>query len=100
MQYVLCGARRLIGGVMTKWGNIGLALDRADGRPAGFDYLRLALASGVIISHADWVTRGDVGSDAYWLSPAGSAARLILPCFFALSGFLVAGSFERSRILS
>jgi len=71
----------------------------AGGRPAGFDYLRIALACGVILFHsADLMAGHNVAFDDF-----GGALRpvyaLILPMFFALSGFLVAGSFARSKTL-
>ncbi len=84
---------------MAKLASLGGALDAAGGRPAGFDYMRLALAAGVIISHAPWVAQGNVGNSMIWGSPLAEVVRLILPMFFALSGFLVSGSFERSRTL-
>jgi peptidoglycan/LPS O-acetylase OafA/YrhL len=61
-------------------------------RADGFGLLRLALALAIVVFHSFTVTTG---------GPAGmpgmlqSAARLILPAFFALSGFLVAASLAR-----
>lgn len=69
------------------------------GRPSGFEYLRLALAVAVVVWHSVVAAYGVGMDDAAWRSPAGPLARLILPLFFALSGFLVAGSLERSRTL-
>ncbi len=71
----------------------------ANGRPSGFDYLRLILALGVVVSHSFNTAQGPMGYDMEWDSPARPALRLILPMFFALSGFLVAGSMERSKTL-
>jgi peptidoglycan/LPS O-acetylase OafA/YrhL len=68
-------------------------------RPAGFDYLRLILATGVIFFHSMDLTAGynvahhDFGGILVPLDDA------ILPLFFALSGFLVAGSLERSATI-
>ncbi|MDH7974652.1 acyltransferase [Sphingomonas sp. AR_OL41] len=74
-------------------------LAASGGRPSGFDYLRLALAIGVIAVHSAIVSYNFPGEIALWLSPARPVVRAILPMFFALSGFLVAGSLERSRTL-
>jgi peptidoglycan/LPS O-acetylase OafA/YrhL len=65
------------------------------GRSSGFDYLRLGLATLVILDHAVPTTYGDRFRLQY-LQPFSPA---ILPMFFALSGFLVAGSLERSKTL-
>ncbi len=77
-------------------------LVETSGRPRGFDYLRLALALGVIAWHGFPVTySGDNGPatiEALWAGPWRPAAYFIVPGFFALSGFLVAGSLERNPI--
>src|SRR5258708_1045719 len=69
-------------------------------RPSGFDYLRLILSLGVIGSHSVLLT----GSDWIYETPAwsvlGIVVSMIVPMFFALSGFLVAGSLERSGTLT
>jgi peptidoglycan/LPS O-acetylase OafA/YrhL len=69
------------------------------GRPTGFDYLRIILAVAVI-----WVHSFDIvaGTEVFWHYMHGlfrPIFALILPMFFSLSGFLVAGSLERSRSL-
>jgi peptidoglycan/LPS O-acetylase OafA/YrhL len=69
------------------------------GHPSGFDYLRLGLAIAVVVWHSVVAAEGVSMDAAAWRSAAGPLARLILPLFFALSGFLVAGSLERSRTL-
>lgn len=79
---------------------IAAQLSASGGRPSGFDYLRLALAVGVIAVHSTIVSDGFPGEVALWLSPWRPVVRAILPMFFALSGFLVAGSLERSRTLA
>ncbi len=61
-----------------------------DGYGPGFDLVRLVLASGVVIWHAWGVTRGT--GDAPMATPFWVAASGLVPMFFALSGFLVAGS--------
>ena len=80
----------------TKKHNIDSRLAAADGRPAGFDYLRLILAISVIGMHSTIVAAGWQAEFDLWASWARPFLRSILPMFFALSGFLVAGSFERS----
>lgn len=74
-------------------------LEQSDGRPAGFDYLRLFLAASVVLSHSVGLSSGPAKSDAMWSSELGPLLTLILPMFFALSGFLVAGSLMRCATL-
>jgi len=71
----------------------------AGGRPAGFDYLRIALAGGVIFFHSMDLMAGHNVAFADFGGVLRPVYALILPMFFALSGFLVAGSFARSRTL-
>ena len=69
------------------------------GRSSGFDYIRVVLALGVICWHVRVTSYGD--RDPQYDSLADLAllpfAIFILPMFFSLSGFLVAGSLERCR---
>ncbi len=74
-------------------------LSLTNGRPSGFDYLRLILALGVIGWHSSLISYGPVDVDGFWRSVLHPLAMLIVPMFFALSGFLVAGSLERSKTL-
>ncbi len=67
------------------------------GPATGFDYLRVMLALGVLLvhvaviaDHAFWVE--------LWTTWFGPIERAILPAFFSLSGFLVAGSLLRNSI--
>jgi peptidoglycan/LPS O-acetylase OafA/YrhL len=77
------------------------------GRPSGFDYLRLILAFGVIWSHSmlltsDWQTASiEIGPilSIFFTFIYRPFMAFLLPMFFALSGFLVAGSLERSNTL-
>lgn len=63
----------------------------------GFTWLRLLLAIGIFTFHSVTITYGS--ADA--ISPVPmSFARLILPMFFALSGFLVAASLTHSASLA
>ncbi|WP_208642106.1 acyltransferase family protein [Rhizobium leguminosarum] len=76
---------------------LGEKLDLANGRPTGFDYMRLLLAFSVLWIHTARVTYGD---DLFlWESPFRPVIKSVLPMFFVLSGFLVAGSLERSKTL-
>lgn len=72
-------------------------LHNANYRPSGFEYLRFVLAITVIYVHSYEVSYGS-GGHAYLLD-FRSVTGLILPMFFALSGFLVAGSLERNPVL-
>jgi peptidoglycan/LPS O-acetylase OafA/YrhL len=63
----------------------------------GFTWLRLALAVGIFTFHSVTISYGS--ADA--IPPVPMAlAQLILPMFFALSGFLVAGSLTHSASLT
>ena len=66
------------------------------GRACGFDSLRLGLAFAILAFHSVTITQG---SAAAIPAPVLAAARLILPMFFAMSGFLVAASLKRSGSL-
>ena len=66
-------------------------------RPSGFDYMRIVLATGVIWLHAYEVAENMPAAIAVWESWARPIVGIILPMFFALSGFLVAGSLERNK---
>ncbi len=72
-------------------------LSVTDWRPSGFDYMRLGLAVSVVILHSFRTTYGEDAE--LWESPLRPFLRMILPMFFALSGFLVAGSLERSKTM-
>lgn len=71
------------------------------GRSTGFDYLRILLALGVIAWHSLPLSYG-AGEAALARASVLSYALsdLILPMFFALSGFLVAGSLDRNSIVT
>ena len=72
--------------------------ERAGGRPSGFDYMRIILAFAVILFHSilfSYVT----GLQIAWDSWARGLFKSIVPMFFCLSGFLVAGSALRSKTL-
>lgn len=79
---------------------IAARLLAAENHPLGFDYLRLILALGIVGFHS-FTTTHDVAADhLLWQSLWSAPLRLILPMFFALSGFLVAASLSRSASLA
>jgi peptidoglycan/LPS O-acetylase OafA/YrhL len=73
-------------------------LDATRGRPAGFDYMRVSLASLVVLFHA-FACYGPATFAAVEGGPLRPLWAMILPMFFGLSGFLVSGSLERSPTL-
>jgi peptidoglycan/LPS O-acetylase OafA/YrhL len=77
----------------------GSRLADSGNRPSGFDYMRIVLAVFVVASHTINVCYGPEFTQAVWSGPARAPLALILPMFFALSGFLVAGSLERCRTI-
>ncbi|WP_420870340.1 acyltransferase family protein [Methylobacterium crusticola] len=79
---------------------LGDQLQAAGGRPAGFDYLRIALSFAVVAMHSFSTSYGRAVDEALWVSPMGPFLRAVVPMFFILSGFLVAGSFERCKTIT
>lgn len=70
------------------------------GRPSGFDYMRIALSTCVLVWHSYQVAYGTNEALRFWReSWIGWVLPIILPMFFALSGFLVAGSMYRNSNL-
>lgn len=76
--------------------SISQQMERAGGRSSGFDYIRIVLATGVIFTHSFTLS---YGYDHITTGPLRVLPNLILPMFFALSGFLVAGSLNRCPTL-
>lgn len=72
----------------------------ANGKPLGFDYLRVLLALSVILWRSVVVCYGPEVESRAWLSPSRPFVYFIIPSFFALSGFLVAGSLLRNDLSS
>lgn len=73
-------------------------LKASGGHPSGFDYLRIFLAAEVLAWHTVLMSYGhEVQNDMLNTSLLRAIPALILPMFFALSGFLVAGSLDRSH---
>jgi peptidoglycan/LPS O-acetylase OafA/YrhL len=71
-------------------------LDAAAGRTTGFDYLRLVLSIGVVWVHSFDIVYGLAYTDQFYTGLMRVPAAVLVPAFFALSGFLVAGSLARS----
>ncbi|TWB20029.1 beta-1,4-N-acetylglucosamine oligosaccharide 6-O-acetyltransferase NodX [Rhizobium sp. ERR 1071] len=75
---------------------VGQILDENKGMGKGFGFLRIALAVTIIAWHSFVVSQGDRASFEYryfWISNYA-----LLPMFFGLSGFLIAGSAQRLSI--
>ncbi len=68
-------------------------------RPSGFDYMRIALSISVICWHSLLISYGTDTTAGVWGRVLQPLSLLIVPMFFPLSGFLVAGSLERSKSL-
>jgi len=79
---------------------IGAMWKAADGRPAGFDYLRIFLAVSVILWHTSVVCHGRASETWMWTGPLRPFGYIVVPSFFSLSGFLVAGSLMRNDTIS
>jgi peptidoglycan/LPS O-acetylase OafA/YrhL len=65
---------------------------------SGFDYLRIGLAVSVVAWHSLPISHGAALTDELKNTPFIVLIALVLPMFFALSGFLVAGSLQRNTI--
>jgi len=73
--------------------------EQAGGRSSGFDYLRIILALAVMGAHSVATSYGEEVDYEVWKTPLRPFLCLLLPMFFALSGYLVALSFYRSKTL-
>lgn len=72
-------------------------LDKTANRPSGFDYMRIVLAVSVLAWHTPWLIHGKLPvGPISWSYPF---ALSLVPMFFGLSGFLIAGSLDRSKTL-
>jgi len=69
-------------------------------RPAGFDYLRFILALAVIVWHSIVVSYGAEIELVVGFGPLRPFMFSVLPMFFCLSGFLVAGSLVRNTLIA
>lgn len=70
----------------------------AGGSSSGFDHLRIGLSLSVLFWHCYSVPNFDDSVRLFWAGPWRALPASILPMFFALSGFLVAGSLARTRL--
>ena len=77
----------------------GRQFDLSKGKTNGFDYLRFLLAIGVLLWHSFGIQNGRAWLDTALLTHPilQLAVTLILPMFFALSGFLVTSSLARTK---
>lgn len=71
----------------------------ANYRSTGFDYMRIILAVSVLGWHSIVTSYGADFQDSVQSSPWRMLTALILPMFFALSGYLVSGSLDRCKTL-
>lgn len=78
---------------------VGDRITTTGGRTTGFDYLRVGLAVSVVLWHTVQVSYGQTAANIIVSGPFRPVIAIILPAFFALSGFLVAGSLERNTSL-
>jgi peptidoglycan/LPS O-acetylase OafA/YrhL len=89
-----------LGGLLNryKFSTIGEKYASAAFRPTGFDYLRITLAVSIVLWHSILVCHEESWSrvvvETQWKLPL----LFLVPSFFSLSGFLIAGSLERSTI--
>jgi peptidoglycan/LPS O-acetylase OafA/YrhL len=75
-------------------------LSATDNHPSGFDHIRILLAVAVIAWHGLFVCYGPASETPFWTGPLRPIVYAGVPSFFALSGFLVAGSLERNDLAS
>lgn len=75
---------------------MGSRLTETEGRPSGFDYLRIVLATLIIADHAVIACLGMGVQRTLFSGLARPFFVAFVPMFFSLSGFLVASSLERS----
>ncbi|MFT4074869.1 MAG: acyltransferase [Asticcacaulis sp.] len=76
---------------------IAQKMELSGGHSNGFAYMRLFLATSVVIWHTVVTSYGQAVQDQIWLGPYRAANIFMLPIFFALSGFLVSASLDRCR---
>jgi peptidoglycan/LPS O-acetylase OafA/YrhL len=69
------------------------------GKATGFDYLRIGLALFIVGFHSIATSSGAAAQSQLNGTAFRAISENLLPMFFALSGFLVAGSLERAKSL-
>ncbi len=92
--WLTLGVRQPYSGEMRS--TVGFYWNTAEGRPAGFDLLRIALAMVLVFWHSFPLSYGLSANNDGWTGPVRPLIFFIVPSFFALSGFLVAGSLQRN----
>ena len=70
-------------------------LEKNSGVAPGFDFVRLFLATIIVLWHCFDYTHPHEAAEAFWASPLAPAINSAVPLFFSLSGFLVTGSLLR-----
>lgn len=87
---------------MRRHRSLGNALADGGGYGPGFDLLRHAAALTVLVSHAFPITTGNYASEPVHALTQGrlDAGTLAVYVFFAISGFLITQSADRSRSLA
>lgn len=77
---------------------IGERIAETGGRSTGFDYMRIILAVAVVLWHSFTTAYGNGFAYSFLTTPLRPIVAVIVPMFFALSGFLVAGSLFRNSV--
>lgn len=70
--------------------------DLAQGRDNNLNLIRMLAATGVLVSHAWQVSLGDSAVQPLQIATGFTLGTLSVITFFAISGFLIAASFERA----
>lgn len=70
-------------------------IEEVGGASSGFDYMRIGLAIAILCWHTIYTLHGEAAERTYWAEWRAVLGGL-LPMFFILSGFLVAGSLVRA----
>lgn len=81
-------------------GTVGSQLTLIGAHVHGFHLMRICLAVAIVLYHTVPTSDGQYWDMRYWTGPFNGVISAMLPIFFALSGFLVAGSLERTPRLS
>lgn len=73
-------------------------IEETGNRSTGFDYMRIGLATAVVFWHSFTTSYGNAFAYGFLTTPFRPLVAAIVPMFFALSGFLVAGSLFRNSV--